>query len=155
MMDLLTELKNLIKALDKEKMDYALCGGLALAVYARPRATLDIDIMVQPDLLDKIKQIVADLGFNIPAIPMTFKGGAIKIHRMTKIDNESGEHLPLDLLIVTPETRLSWDSRISVEWGEGALKVLSPKGLIMLKSLRKSGQDKDDIEYLRELIDED
>ncbi len=154
-MDLLIELKNLIKALDEEEIDYALCGGLALAVYARPRATLDIDIMVESDMLDKIKQIVEKLGFDIPTMPMTFKGGAVKIHHMTKVNNESGEHLVLDLLIVTPETRLAWDSRISVEWEEGLLKVLSPKGLIMLKSLRKSSQDKVDIEYLRELIDED
>lgn len=154
-MDLLIELKNIIEAFDKERIDYALCGGLALAVYARPRATLDIDIMVDPDLLDKIKQIVENLGFNIPTMPMTFKGGAVQIHRMTKIDNESEEHLVLDLLIVTPETRLSWDSRISVGWEGGTLKVLSPKGLILLKSLRKSGQDIDDIKYLEELIDED
>ena len=60
---------------------------------------------------------------------------------MTKFDDELGEHLSLDLLIVTPETRLSWDSRITVEWEGGTLKVVSPKGLIELKSLRKSGQD--------------
>ena len=154
-MDLLIELQKIIEAFDDEKIDYALCGGLALAVYAKPRATLDIDIMVAPDLLDKIKQIVENLGFNIPTMPMTFKAGAVQIHRMTKIDIESGEHLVLDLLIVTPETRLSWDSRISVDWEGGKLKVLSPKGLILLKSLRKSGQDMDDIEYLKGLIDED
>lgn len=154
-MDLLIELKNLIAAFDAENVDYALCGGLALAVYARPRATLDIDIMVEPDLLDKIKQIVTGLGFTIPALPMTFKGGAVQIHRMTKIVDESGEHLVLDLLMVTPETRRSWDSRISVEWEGGILKVLSPQGLISLKSFRQSGQDIDDIEYLRKLIDED
>ena len=154
-MDLLIELKNIIKAFEKEKIDYALCGGLALAVYARPRATLDIDIMVEPDLLDKIKQIVGKLGFNIPAMPMTFKGGAVIIHRMTKMDDESGEHLVLDLLIITQKTRLAWESRISVEWEDRTLKVVSPKGLIMLKLLRKSGQDMDDIEYLKALIDED
>lgn len=154
-MDLFIELQNIIKSFDEEKIDYALCGGLALAVYARPRATLDIDIMVDPDLLDKIKQIVENLGFNIPAMPMAFKGGAVQIQRMTKIDNESGEHLVLDLLLVTPETKLSWESRISVDWEGGTLKVLSPKGLIMLKLLRKSGQDMDDINYLKELIDED
>ncbi len=154
-MDLLIELQKIIEAFDDEKIDYALCGGLALAVYAKPRATLDIDIMVDPDLLDKVKQVVENLGFNVPAMPMTFKGGAVQIHRMTKIDNESGEHLVLDLLIVTPQTRLSWDSRISVDWEGGILKVLSPKGLILLKSLRKSGQDIDDIKYLKGLIDED
>ena len=47
---------------DKNKIDYALCGGLALAVYARPRATLDIDIMVEPDFLGKVKQIAENLG---------------------------------------------------------------------------------------------
>ena len=122
-MDLLLELTNLIKAFDEDEIDYALCGGLALAVYARPRATLDIDIMVEPDSLDRIKKKVEELGFIIPAMPMTFKGGAVQIHRMTKIDSESGEHLVLDLLIVTPETRLPWDSRVSVEWEGGILKV--------------------------------
>jgi acetolactate synthase regulatory subunit len=153
--DLLSELKNLIKTFDKYKIDYALCGGLALAVYARPRATLDIDIMVEPDLLDKVKQMVENLGFNISAKPMSFKGGAIQIHRMTKIDDESGEHMVLDLLLVTPQTKKSWDNKISVDWEDGTLKVLSPGGLIRLKSLRKSGQDIDDIKYLKELIDED
>jgi len=48
-MDLLEELKKITQNLDKAGIDYALCGGLAIAIYARPRATLDIDIMVQPD----------------------------------------------------------------------------------------------------------
>jgi len=154
-MDLLLELKNLVKAFDMNKIDYALCGGLALAVYARPRATLDIDIMIEPDLFGKIKKIVEKLGFNIPAAPMSFKDDSIQIHRMTKIDYESGEHMVLDLLLVTPQTKIAWDSRISVDWEGGTLKVLNPEGLIILKSLRKSGQDMDDIEYLKGLIDED
>ena len=154
-MDLLVELANIIKAFNEEEIDYALCGGLALAVYAKPRATLDIDIMVQPDYLEKIKQKAEEIGFTVHAMPMKFKEGAVQIHRMTKFDSELGEHLSLDLLIVTPETRLPWDSRITVEWEGGPLKVISPKGLIELKSLRKSGQDEDDIKYLSGLIDED
>jgi len=60
-MDLLTELTDLIKVLDENEIDYALCGGLALAVYAKPRATLDIDIMVMPDSVDIIKKKVEEL----------------------------------------------------------------------------------------------
>lgn len=153
-MDLLIELTNIIEAFEKNKIDYALCGGLALAVYARPRATLDIDIMIEPEKLGDVKQIVANFGFNFPSAPMSFKDGAVQIHRMTKIDEETGEQMVLDLLLVTPTTKDSWDSKISVDWEGGALKVLTPKGLIMLKSLRKSGQDMDDIEYLKELVDE-
>lgn len=154
-MDLLVELARIVKAFDENKIDYALCGGLALAVYAKPRATLDIDIMVQPDFLDNIMQEAEKLGFTVHAAPMKLKGGAVQIHRMTKFDDELGEYLSLDLLIVTPETKLSWDSRITVEWEWGTLKVISPRGLIQLKSLRNSGQDKDDIKYLSDLIDED
>jgi hypothetical protein len=154
-MDLLSELKTLIDVFDKNKMDYALCGGLALAVYARPRATLDIDIMVEPDSLDKTKQIVQALGFNLPSASMSFKNDSVQIHRMTKIDDESGEHLVLDFMLVTEKTKYAWDRRVSVDWEGGTLKVLDPKGLIFLKSLRKSGQDLDDIEYLKALIDED
>ena len=50
-MDLLGELENLTAKLDLLKIDYALCGGLALAIYARPRATPDIDIIKVPSIL--------------------------------------------------------------------------------------------------------
>jgi hypothetical protein len=153
-MDLLEELKNLAQKLDQKGIDYALCGGLAIAIYAKPRATLDIDIMVASDFLSGTKAMAQDLGFAMSAPPMEFKGGAVKIHRLTKIDKDSGEHLVLDLLIVTPETRKAWDERRIIEWEGGSLKVVSPQGLILLKSLRGSGQDQDDIEYLRSLEDE-
>jgi hypothetical protein len=56
--------------------------------------------------------------------------------------------------MVTPKTQKAWENRITVEWENGPLKVVSPQGLILLKSFRSSGQDKDDIEYLRSLEDE-
>ncbi len=154
-MDLLKELKNISAKLDRVGIDYALCGGLALAIYARPRATLGIDVMVDSGSLSKTKQAVEEMGFAFSAVLMEFHGGAVQIHRLTKIDKDSGEHLILNLLIVTPETQKAWDSRITVEWEGGVLKVVSPQGLILLKSLRKSGQDKDDIEYLRSITGED
>jgi hypothetical protein len=35
------------------------------------------------------------------------------------------------------------------------LAAISPRGLIALKSMRDSGQDRDDIEHLRSILDED
>ena len=46
-MDVLDELKRLVTKLDEERIEYALCGGLAMAVYALPRTTLDVDIMIE------------------------------------------------------------------------------------------------------------
>jgi len=154
-MDLLEELKNLSAKLNQAGIDYALCGGLALAIYAKPRATLDIDMMVDSGSLSQIKHAAEELGFAFSAAPMEFHGGAVQMHRLTKIDNDSGEHLVLDLLIVTPEIQKAWDSRFTVEWEGAPLKVVSPQGLILLKSFRGSGQDKDDIEYLRSISSED
>jgi hypothetical protein len=154
-MDLLEELKNLTAKLQSEGIEYALCGGLAMAIYARPRATLDIDIMVELGTLFKTKRAAEDLGFTLSGAPMEFHGGTVQIYRLTKIDAVSAEELVLDCLIVTPETQKVWEGRLQVEWEGGTLSVVSPEGLITLKTWRNSGQDQDDIAYLRSIIDED
>jgi hypothetical protein len=154
-MDILNELKILTKTLKEENINYALCGGLALAVYALPRATLDIDILIEANLLERIERVVYDLGYTIKAEPMNFHGGKIQIHRATKIESDTGEAIMLDMLLVTPEIREAWNSRLDVEWEHGTISVVSPEGLILLKSFRRSGQDQDDIEFLRSIIDED
>lgn len=154
-MDILDELKALINKLEEKNIEYALCGGLAMAIYALPRATLDIDILIKPNLLEKITSVTDDLGFTLKAAPMEFHGGKIKIHRVTKIEPATGENLVLDMLIVTPEIKEAWNNRIKVEWEYGNISVVSPEGLILLKSFRGSGQDQDDIDFLRSIIDED
>jgi len=120
-----------------------------------PRATLDIDIMVELGALFRTKRAVEELGFTVGGAPMEFNDGKVQIYRLTKIDALSAEVLVLDLVIVTPEMRQVWEGRLEVEWEEGTLSVVSPVGLIFLKSLRNSGQDRDDIEYLRSITDED
>jgi hypothetical protein len=85
---------------------------------------------------------------------MNFADGKVRIHRMTKIDEATGDALPLDFLLVTDELKDVWESSAEVEWDRGRLSVVSPEGLIKLKSLRMSGQDRDDIARLRSLLDE-
>ncbi|MBN1366282.1 MAG: nucleotidyltransferase [Syntrophaceae bacterium] len=154
-MDLLKELKKLIQKMDKAGIDYALCGGLAIAIYAKPRATLDIDIMVQPNDFQETKKAVKELGYTMASAIMEFNDGTVKLQRLSKVDKVTGEYFILDLLIVTPEIKKAWEDRATIEWEGCPLKVVSPEGLILLKSLRNSGQDKDDIEYLRSLENED
>ena len=154
-MDILDELKELINKLKEENIEYALCGGLAMAIYALPRATLDIDILIESSLLETIKRVIHDLGFTLKAEPMEFHGGKIQIHRVSKIEPSTGETLILDMLIVTSEIKEAWDSRMTVEWEYGNISVVSPEGLILLKSFRRSGQDQDDIDFLRSIINED
>ena len=153
-MDLIKELVGLVSRLEEEKVEFALCGGLAMAVYAFPRATLDVDIMIEPESLLRTKQVATDLGFSLDTGLMEFKNGVIQIHRLCKIPPGAEDELVLDLVLVTPETQEVWKSRQKVAWERGIISVVSPEGLIKLKSMRNSGQDQDDISYLRKIIDE-
>jgi hypothetical protein len=149
MFDLFNEFRSLVAALDRNQIDYALCGGLAMAIHGRARATVDIDLLLLSDSLDAAKHIAAELGYNIRGLDMSFAKGAVEIRRVSKIDTESGQVLSLDFLLVTPQIQGIWDRRVKAEWQDGTISVVSREGLIALKSLRNSAQDQADIEFLQ------
>ncbi len=150
MFDLYEEFRVLAGKLSERDTDYALCGGLAMAVYGIVRATVDIDLLIPAESLGEITTVAHELGYTLEAQPMKFAGGAIEIRRISKIDRASGDVLMLDLLLVTPQVMSVWETRTEVEWENGKVRVVSREGLIALKSLRGSGQDLDDIERLKE-----
>ena len=154
MLDLYDELKNLTARLRESGIDYALCGGLALAVYGIPRSTVDVDILIERNSLSETSRIAKNLGYIFRAEPMTFAGGKIEIHRISKPDQETGIWFSLDILLVTPALQTVWETRKEMEWEEGKISVVSREGLILLKSLRGSGQDVDDIQKLKDSKDE-
>lgn len=147
MLDLEAELDGVIGALERAGIGYAVCGGLAMAIHGMPRATIDIDLLIQPEDEQRVYGAVETLGFRFKAAPMHFAGGAMEIRRVTKIDAD-GETLMLDLLLVTRASEEVWRTREVVEWRGHAMWVVSRKGLIALKSSRSSAQDRADIERL-------
>ena len=44
--DLVAELQSIARAFDRDGVEFALCGGLAVAVHGHVRATKDIDLLV-------------------------------------------------------------------------------------------------------------
>lgn len=150
MLDITDELRALIAALDEQGIAYALCGGMAMAVHRRPRMTIDIDLLIQEESLDQVVAIANERGYTIRGKEMSFAHGAVEIRRVSKIDPEAGDILPLDLILVTPPLREVWESRVEAEWEDRKLSVVSRSGLISLKRLRSSGQDLDDIKALEE-----
>ncbi|MEW6744952.1 MAG: nucleotidyl transferase AbiEii/AbiGii toxin family protein [Planctomycetota bacterium] len=148
-MELLDHLKRLTAALIAERIPFALCGGLALAVHEVPRATLDIDLLIEAELLERVKAVARELGFTIDSGRLQFRDGRIQIYRLGYPDKVLGDVVPLDLLLVTPEIAEVWRSRETVVWEGGELPVVSREGLIKLKAIRASRQDLEDIERLR------
>jgi hypothetical protein len=147
-LDLELELDAVLRALTAAGVEYAVCGGLAVGIHGYPRATVDIDLLVRPEDEERIYVAVEPLGFKFRARPMHFAGGAMQIRRVTKIDAD-GEALMLDLLLVTPASEEVWRTRQEVSWRGQLISVVSPAGLIALKSSRSSKQDLADIERLQ------
>jgi len=150
-MDLYDEFVSIIEALEAQRIPYAVCGGMAMAIHGFPRATVDVDVLVPTEAVARVFAAVSPLGYNIAAAPMAFANGAVEIQRVSKIDPQAGDVLSLDLLLVTPAATLPWATRTRVAWEGGELSVVSPAGLIALKRLRGSGQDQDDILHLEGL----
>ena len=147
-MDLLAEFQRVVSALEAHGIDYALCGGLAVAVHGAPRATRDIDLLVQERDVDAILTAVRPLGFRFQAHPMNFPDG-MRIRRVTRIDGR--ELLTLDLLLVGPATELAWASRSQVTTAGGPVRVISRDALIGMKVAAGRTQDLADVQRLTDV----
>jgi hypothetical protein len=148
MSSLLEEFVNLTETLNREKIDYAICGGLAMAIHGFVRATMDIDLLVQTEDLPQARKTAEDLGYDVECLPLCFSGGAIEIRRYSKIDKESKTLFTIDFLLVTDALQKVWETRLPVEWERGKTWVVSREGFISLKKLVGRPQDLVDIERL-------
>ena len=147
-MTLFDELATVITALDGAGIDYALVGGLAVAVWGAPRATADIDLLVRPESVEAAIEAVAPIGFRFPALPMTFKDG-MGLQRVSKIAD--GALLTLDLLLVNEDLEPIWASRQPFDVGGREVWVISRKALIQMKAAAGRPQDALDIQNLEEV----
>lgn len=147
-MTLLEQLATIVKALDQAGVEYALVGGLAVAVWGAPRATQDIDLLVRPESVDDIVAAIEPLGFRFRALPMTFSDG-MQLQRVSKI--EDGALLTLDLILVDQNLEPAWTSRLEFELDGAPIWVISRSALIQMKAAAGRPQDAADIQKLEEL----
>ena len=150
MIDIADELRALVTSLDGHDIEYALCGGMAMAIHARPRFTIDIDLLIEEESLPAAMSIAESLAYSIRGKDLSFANGAVEIRRISKIDPEGGDLMTVDFLLVTPQIREAWDSRVESEWEGHRLSVVSRTGLIALKKLSGRPQDLVDIGELSE-----
>ena len=148
MFDLYDELTAIVDTLESRGIEYALCGGLAMAVHGFMRATEDIDLFLPPEEAERAEEAVAELGYTVRARPMNFSSGAMQIRRVSKIDSSDGDVMTLDLLLVTPESSEAWDTRQRLTWRDRPITMVSRAGLVTLKKFRSSKIDLADIEFL-------
>ena len=134
MATLLDELSQIIFALDDGGIEYAVCGGLSMAIHGFARATLDIDVLIRPESLEKAYKIGAEKGFDIRRLDISFKERAVEIRRVSKIDDD-GEVLSLDFLLTMPQVEDVWETREKIDFLGRQLSVVSRERLIKMKKL--------------------
>ena len=148
-LDLFAELLALAGAFDAGRIEYALCGGLAVAVHGAPRFTKDIDVLVLPADALRAKAVAKALGFAAESLPMRFKATG-ELHRVVKF-GESGDILMLDLLLVGEELAPVWAARERLGVAGGTLWVVSRAGLVSMKLASGRPQDLLDVQKLSEV----
>jgi hypothetical protein len=147
MPNLFEEFRAVVAALNRAAVPFAVCGGLAMSIHARPRATVAIDLLALPDAIPALITAVGPLGFTQrEREPTRLAEGKVLMHRLTKIVAGDPEVLVLDVIEVRGgETTRVWESRGNMEWQGGTVPVVSREGLIAMKRLRGSPQDRADI----------
>ena len=154
MSTLLDEFRSITEALNDAGIDYAICGGWAMAIHGLPRSTIDIDLLILGDDLQRAWELAKQHGYDVEGLPLHFDDGIVEIRRISKLDPASKQLFTLDFLLVTEGLRDVWHSRKQISWVEGPTWVISTDALIKLKLLAGRKQDLADIERLREFEDE-
>jgi hypothetical protein len=135
-LDLVSELANVVRALDAAGVPYALCDGIAVTIHGHVRATKDIDLLILPEDRRRALASVATVGFEIAALPRIFGVGTPaerEVQRVTKLGD--GETLTTDFLLVGPAYEAIWSDRESYEWEGTRLTVVSLAGLLAMNRI--------------------
>ena len=154
MASLLDEFIGIVNALNERRIDYAVCGGWAMAIHGFLRATTDIDILILAEDHEKVKAAAIERGFDIEGLPLNFDTAKTLIRRLSKIDTETKTLITLDMIFATEVYETAWRGRRLVKWNNGEYPVVDADGMIEMKE--RAGRPKDliDLDFLRGLIDE-
>ena len=143
MLTLESELRELVQRFNEAKVEYALCGGMAVALHGYPRFTKDIDFLIPPESLDQARKVAAASGFLDESGRIPFADS--DVYRILKI--EGTEYRILDLLVPKRLDTTAWSQRQWFDWNGLPICSVSREGLVEMK--RSAGRDIDRIDIKR------
>jgi hypothetical protein len=137
----ITELARVFGASD---VPFAFGGALALAYYAEPRATVDVDInvFVAPDSVDRVSAVLAPLGVRTSAAErrLAVRDGQVRLH---------WGRTPIDLFFAYDSFHFHAAARVRrVPFGNDTIPILAPEDLLVCKVVFNRRKDWIDIEQV-------
>ena len=143
------DFEELFGLFNKHSVRYCIIGSYAVAFYAKPRYTKDIDILIESSAENSIRVVRALKAFGFESLPLTERD----FRKKKKIIQLGYEPLRIDLL--TSVEGLSfhriWKNKRRGAYGEEKVHFIGLEDLVSLKMRSSRLQDKTDLEILREL----
>lgn len=138
--------EELLKLFNKNKVRYCIVGAYAVAFYARPRFTKDIDILVEPEIKNA-HRIIKSLGeFGFESLRLTEKD----FSQENKIIQLGYEPLRADILTSIEGCGFKevWENKRTSRYGRQKVFFIGINELIKNKIASKRKQDKVDLDIL-------
>jgi len=154
-MNLTDEFTALISGLQEAKVEFAVCGGMAMALHGFPRFTNDIDFLLPTAHLAAALAAAKNCGFDDEVESLRLgqhSGHPVEIQRINKF--REGDFLTLDLVLVSPILESVWQGRLQFEGSGHSLDVVAAAGLAKMKLLAGRPQDLLDIQTLGFILDD-
>jgi len=151
---LIDQLKKIIQFLNKQKIDYALAGGLAFSALVEPRATMDIDIiiMIKEEQLSGFTNLLKDEFESIITHKEPMHFNLIKIWRVINFIDD--REMIFDFILAESEYHKNAIERaFEIDFFESKLKVITLEDLILLKNFAKRTQDIADLDKIYKTFD--
>ncbi|MFH1395350.1 MAG: DUF6036 family nucleotidyltransferase [Candidatus Omnitrophota bacterium] len=138
--------EDLLKLFNKYKVKYCVVGAFAVAFYALPRYTKDIDILVEPTMENaaKIVKALNSFGFN----SLNLKGEDFAY--CGRIIQLGYEPIRIDILtsISGVDFKEVWKNRKKTNYGKIKIFFIGKKELIKSKKASSRKQDKIDLDII-------
>ena len=159
--------EELFKKLFDKKVQYVLCGGLAVNIYGIPRMTADIDVLLDFDVnnLQNFKNALHELNYSA-LLPVPIEHLSEKATRLKYITEKNliaysffpaaGAHMSIDVLIDCPvHFDELWTQKTARKVDDYEIYLASVDHLIEMKQYCDRMQDQQDIILLSKIKEHD
>lgn len=135
---MLDQLQNVFASFQKNEVKYLVIGGIAAVLYGVPRATFDLDVLIEPSAenVERLLKAMTEAGLGTAALTSVNEVLSTEITIFT-------DRVRLDVQTVTPGVvfKEAWERRVTMNYKGQTLEVVSLSDLIASK--RASGREVD------------
>ncbi len=148
-MEVQPDFRDLLASLNAHRVEYAIVGAYALAYHGHPRATGDLDILVQPDLENARRLLQAIRSFGFGDLELT-EEDFLEPNRILQLG-----YPPVRIDLMSGLSGVTWEEvapgREEEEYGGLPVLVIGREAFIRNKRASGRLQDRADLEALGEV----